>query len=66
MEDGTTHIVLNLDNGTYPWVEATPQDLSTAQWNELLATATADNVMVRVEERGEKWVITYFESINLP
>jgi hypothetical protein len=64
VEDGTTHIALNLDNGTYPWVEATPQDLSTAQWNELLTTAPADNVMVRIEERGEKWVMTDFENTN--
>lgn len=66
VQSGTTHIVLNLDNNAYPWVEATPQDLSTVQWNELLATAPADKVMVRVEERGEKWVMTYFEKTNLP
>jgi hypothetical protein len=64
VEDGTTHIALNLNHTTYPWVEATPQDLSTAQWNELLATAPADNVMVRIEERGEKWVMTNFENTN--
>jgi len=27
VEDGTTHIVLRLDNSTYEWVEATPKDL---------------------------------------
>ncbi len=64
--DGATNIVLNLDNSTYPWVEATPQDLSTVQWNELLATSPADNVVMRVEERGEKWVMTYFQNTNMP
>lgn len=38
VEDGTTHIVLHLDNDTYPRVEATPKDIPTTQWNELMAT----------------------------
>ena len=66
VEGGTTHITLNLDNVTNPWVEATPQDLSTTQWNKLLATAPADKVMLRIEERGEKWVMTDFKNTNLP
>ncbi len=60
--DGTTHIVLNLNNSTYPWVEATPADLSTEQWNELLSTAIADNVTVRIEKQNDKWIITYFKN----
>ncbi|MEM2337976.1 MAG: hypothetical protein QXP06_05175 [Candidatus Bathyarchaeia archaeon] len=32
VEDGTTHIVLRLDNTTYRWVEATPKDLPALQW----------------------------------
>lgn len=66
VEDGTTHMVLHLNNATYPWVEATPKDLTTTQWNELLATAPAQSVTVRVEKRGDKWIMTYFENINLP
>jgi len=66
VEDGTTHMVLHLNNATYPWVEATPKDLTTTQWNELLATAPGNSVTVRVEKRGDKWIMTYFENINLP
>ncbi|MEM3051378.1 MAG: hypothetical protein QXJ40_04755 [Candidatus Bathyarchaeia archaeon] len=65
VEDGVTHVVLRLDNVTYPWVEATPKTLAAAQWNELLATAPADRVNLQLEKRGDKWVITYFENIAL-
>ncbi len=66
VEDGTTQVVLHLNNATYPWVEATPKDLTTTQWNELLATAPANSVTVRIEKHGDKWIMTYFENINLP
>jgi len=66
VEDGTTHIVLHLNNAAYPWVEATSKDLTTTQWNELLATAPGDSVTVQVEKRGDKWMMTYFENINVP
>jgi hypothetical protein len=66
VEDGTTHMVLHLNNAAYPWVEATSKDLTTTQWNELLATAPGDSVTVQVEKRGDKWIMTYFENINLP
>jgi len=66
VEDGTTHMVLHLNNAIYPWVEATPKDLTTTQWNELLATAPANSVTVRIEKLGDKWIMTYFENINLP
>ncbi len=65
VEDGTTHIVLRLDNATYSWVEATPKDLSTLQWNELIATEKDDIVTVHVEKRGEKWIIVAFENPNV-
>jgi hypothetical protein len=53
VEDGTTHIVLHLNNAAYPWVEANSKDLTTTQWNELLATAPGDSVTVQVEKRGD-------------
>ncbi|MEM3769820.1 MAG: hypothetical protein QXG76_01360 [Candidatus Bathyarchaeia archaeon] len=62
VEDGTTHIVLRLDNATYEWVEATPKDLPTAQWNKLMATQEDHTVTVHIEKRGEKWIITAFEN----
>ncbi|MEM3536204.1 MAG: hypothetical protein QXF44_00345 [Candidatus Bathyarchaeia archaeon] len=66
VEEGTTHIVLQLDNDTYQWVEATPKDLSTTQWNELLATKNLDNVTIHVEKREDKWVMTYFDNLGIP
>jgi hypothetical protein len=65
VEDGTTHIVLRLDNETYPWVEATPKDIPTLQWNELMATKTGENVIMQIEKRGDKWVITAFDNLNI-
>ncbi|MEM2936946.1 MAG: hypothetical protein QXJ63_00175 [Candidatus Bathyarchaeia archaeon] len=65
VEEGTTHIVLRLDNATYQWVEATPKDIPTLQWNELMATKAGDNVTMQIEKRGEKWVITAFENLNV-
>ncbi|MCS7124048.1 MAG: hypothetical protein NZ932_01335 [Candidatus Bathyarchaeota archaeon] len=62
VEDGTTHIVLRLDNATYQWVEATPKDLPPLQWNKLMATDEGDTVTVHLERRGEKWIITAFEN----
>jgi hypothetical protein len=66
VEEGTTHIVLHLDNATYPWVEATPKDVATLQWNELMATEPTQSVTARIEKRGDRWMMTYFDNINLP
>jgi hypothetical protein len=65
VEDGTTHIVLHLNNSTYPWVETTPKDVPTTQWNELLATEPTQNVIMHIEKRGEVWTIIYFENPNI-
>jgi hypothetical protein len=65
VEGGTTHIVLHTDNASYPWVEATPADLTTTQWNELLATKSGDSVTARIEKRGEDWIMTQFENNDL-
>ncbi|MEM2368647.1 MAG: hypothetical protein QXQ50_10490, partial [Candidatus Bathyarchaeia archaeon] len=65
VEDGTTHIVLRLDNATYEWVEATPKDLPAIQWNKLMATEKDHIVTLQIEKRGEKWIITAFENLNI-
>jgi hypothetical protein len=36
------------------------------QWNELMATEPTQNVTARIEKRGERWMMTYFENQNLP
>jgi Ca2+/Na+ antiporter len=66
VEEGTTHVVLHLDNATYSWVEATPKDVGTLQWNELMATESTQSVTARIEKRGDRWMMTYFDNINLP
>jgi hypothetical protein len=66
VEDGTTHIVLQLDNETYPWVETTPKDISSLQWNELMATRSMENVTMHIEKRGEQWIIIFFNNLNIP
>ncbi|MEM2105164.1 MAG: hypothetical protein QXV21_01680 [Candidatus Bathyarchaeia archaeon] len=66
VEDGTTHIVLQLYNETYQWVEATPKDLQTDQWNELMATKSGNNVVMHIEQRGDKWIIVHFDNLNTP
>ncbi|MDH5460397.1 MAG: hypothetical protein OEW71_05130, partial [Candidatus Bathyarchaeota archaeon] len=66
VEDGTTHIVLHLDNDNYPWVETTPKDIPTVQWNELMATEPMQNITMHIEKRGDKWIITQFNNLNIP
>jgi hypothetical protein len=65
VKEGTTHIVLQLDNDTYPWVEATPKDIPTTQWNELLATEKGNFVTVHIEKHEEQWIIIYFDNPNI-
>jgi len=65
VEDGTTHIVLQLYNDTYPRVEATPKDIPTAQWDELMATEKSQNVTMHIEKREDRWIMTYFDNLNI-
>jgi hypothetical protein len=66
VEDGTTHLVLRLDNDTYPWVEATPKDVATIQWNELLATRPTQKVAMNIEKHGDRWIMTFFNNLDIP
>jgi hypothetical protein len=66
VEEGTTHIVLHVDNTTYPWIEATPKDVTPIQWNELMATEPAENVTARIEKREDRWMMIYFDNQDLP
>ncbi|MEM3673259.1 MAG: hypothetical protein QW468_03405 [Candidatus Bathyarchaeia archaeon] len=56
---------MRLYNETYEWVEATPKDLPTLQWNELMATEPLQNVTMHLEKRGDKWIITYFDNLDI-
>jgi len=66
VEDGTTHIVLHLDNDTYPWVEATPKDIPTIQWNGLMATVQTQYVTMHIEKQADRWIMTYFYNLSIP
>lgn len=62
VQDGSTHIVLHLDNTTYPWIEATPTDLSADEWNRLMAVVSGQGIFAVVEKSEDRWVITQFEN----
>jgi hypothetical protein len=64
VQDGLTHIVLRLNNATYPWIEATPEDLSAQQWNQLMSTQPGQAVFAHVEKRGDRWLMTDFSNQN--
>ncbi len=65
VQDGSTHIVLHLDSIAYPWVEATPTDLSSTEWNQLLSAIAGQTIQVQIENRSDKWIITHY-SITTP
>jgi len=66
VRDGTTHVILHTNNSTYPWIEATPNDLPSQQWYELLITEKGNHIIANVEKRGEIWTITWFDNLNIP
>ena len=65
VKDGTTHVVLNVDNSTYPWVEATPKDLPSQQWYELLSTQPGQTVVTHIEKHEDLWVMVYFDNLDI-
>jgi hypothetical protein len=65
VQDGSTHIILHLNNTTYPWIEATPKDLSAQQWNELISTQPEQKIFAQIEKRDDRWMMTDFSNQNL-
>jgi len=66
VRDGTTHVVLHTSNSTYPWIEATPNDVPSQQWYELLSTQAGDDFTANIEKREETWTITSFDNLDIP
>ena len=66
VQDGSTHVVLRLDDDTYPWIEATPSDLPASQWNQLISTQSGQAIFAHLEKRQDRWMITYFSNQNSP
>jgi len=62
VQDGLTHIVLRLDNTTYPWIEATPTSLSVNEWNQLIAVERGQEIFAVIEKSEDKWIIAHFEN----
>lgn len=63
--DGTTHVVLHTENNTYPWIEATANDLPRQKWYELLSTEGGHHIMAQIEKRGDTWTIIDFDNLDL-
>jgi hypothetical protein len=64
VQEGSTHLVLHLDNETYQWIEATSVDLSVAEWNQLLSTEPGQIILAHVEKRQDRWIMTYFRNLS--
>jgi hypothetical protein len=62
VQDGLTHIVLRLESTTYPWIEATPTNLSANEWNQLMAVEKDQEIFAVIEKSEEKWIIVQFEN----
>jgi len=62
VQDGSTHIVLRVDSAMYPWLEATPKDLPSSQWNQLISTQTGQTVHVEIQKSYDKWIIVSFSN----
>jgi len=63
--DGTTYVVLHIENSTYPWIEATANDLLRQQWYKLLSSKSGDHILAHIEKRGEVWTIIDFDNLDL-
>jgi len=66
VRDGTTHVVLHVENSTYPWIEATPDDLPSQQWYKLLSTKAGHTITANIEKREEIWTIVSFNNLDIP
>jgi len=66
VRDGTTHVVLHVENSTYPWIEATPNDLPSQQWYELLITEKGNHILANIEKREQIWTIVSFDNLDIP
>ena len=64
VQDGTTHIILRLNSTVYPWIEATPKDLSAQQWNELISTQPGETISAQIEKHDDRWMIMNFSNQN--
>ncbi len=58
--EGTTHIVLHLNNTTVQFAEATPETVNITDWYQLLEARPGDYVNLTVIFKNNRWIITSF------
>jgi len=66
VKDGVTHVVLQVANRTYTWIEASANDLPSQEWYELLSTEKGDSIVADIEKRGDVWTIIGFDKSGIP
>ncbi len=64
--EGTTHIVLELNNSEIRFAEATPETVSTEDWYELLSLSANSTVRLTLIRSGDKWIITAIDVLETP
>ncbi|MGQ4915729.1 MAG: hypothetical protein ACP6IU_13445 [Candidatus Asgardarchaeia archaeon] len=65
IQDGMTHIVLELNNATYQYIEGTPESLNATQWYELLKTQPGDTIRATIQKTSDgRWLIIAFENLS--
>lgn len=66
IKDGKTHIVLELENDTYTYIEGTPDSLNATEWYQLLKTQPGDLIKARIQLSDDgRWIIIAFENLSL-
>ena len=66
VKDGVTHVVLQVANSKYTWIEASANDLPSQEWYELLSTVKDDSIVADIEKRGDAWTIISFDNLGIP
>jgi len=66
VQDGQTHIVLHLDDSKYPWVEATPSDLTFQEWNQLISSESGQTITAHLERQDDRWIMIDFAILPSP
>jgi hypothetical protein len=66
VQNGLTHFVLRLDDSTYPWIEATPVDLTFQEWNQLMSSVIGQTIATHLEKQDDRWIMMDFAIQSYP
>jgi hypothetical protein len=64
VQNGQTHIALQLEDPAYPWIEATPNDLTFQEWTKLMSITPGQKIMAHLEKQDDRWIMTDFTIQN--